>query len=399
MSLLREAFTRSAGSGPPPGGGSAGGGGGLWVDGPDPASPIASAPTRVATAVNIIGFLAHRLGALPRSVVERGDKIGRPIEDRTREFAFLWDAPNPAEDAVPWWTRMWAHLEGHANAFLFRRRFGARTVGLDLLHPARVRVVVDGDDRTYRYRPPGGGAPVDYRRDDIVHVMRLSWDGIRGVPPLTAAAAPHRIAAMQDRWQMSHYRRGGRPSGVVSSPAEHDAMSVAEFYDGWEDQVGSASGMGVLLLQGGAEYTPVLAASDEGLLQARVYTREEILGSYAPGIPHHQLGWRSNTSNFGTGIEHQNLHLLSHVFEPRFGLVSDVLSRHLLSPELMLHWPTGQWIKSDAKSTAEVYSKMRAGGAASRDEWRSAAGLAPAGAADDFWQPRNMDSVPAGAGR
>ena len=396
-SLWRRAFLREAADRPPEGSGGARGvyGGGALAGTDTARTAIEDGPTRVATAVTVINFLSDELGSLPVHVVERGDRTRAPLRDQRHRF--LWGDPNSDTDAVPWWQQLWAHIEGYSNVFVFRRRVGGATVGLDLLHPSRVRVERLGSgERLYHYRP-AGGRRVTYRRDEVVHIMRRSWDGIRGVPPITATAAAHRISTLQDRWQMTHYLRSARPSGVVTTPSELDDLAVEEFYDDWDEQIAAASGgQGVLLLQGAAAYHPILPASDEGLLRARSYTREEIVGAYAPGIPHHLLGWRSNTSNFGTGIEAQGLHLLLHVFEPRLKLVARTLASHLLPRGLTLDWHTEEWLRNDAKAKADVYSKLRLAGIVSREEVRGRFGLAAAPVADDFWQPANMGRVEPG---
>lgn len=352
------------------------------------------APTRVTTAVVVIGFLANKLGSLPRRVVERGDRTGRPIMDR--KYRMLWGPPNVSEPGVPFWVRMWAHLEGWSNAFVFRRTMGSLTVGLDLLHPAQVDVdrLASGEPR-YTYRV-GDGREYVYGRDEVIHIMRLSWDGLRGVPPVTAATTAHQISGLQDRWQQNFYRRWAAPSGVVSSPSDMDDGAVDEFYEAWDEQhAGAAGAGGVVLVQGGVTYTPILPPSDEGMLQARNLTREDILGVYAPGLPHHVVGWRSNTSNWGTGVEQQGIHLVQHVFDPRHDLVSDVMSWALLPEDLKLDWDTSQWLRGDAKSRAEVLAKERQAGALTREEYRHETGRPRlVGVPDDVWKPQNMESLP-----
>ena len=393
-SLLGRALSREAADQPPPGSGGVRSSyaSGALVEGADAYAPVGDAPTRLATAVTVINFLSDELGALPVHVVETGDRTRRPVEDL--RFSYLWGEPNSDSDAVPWWQQLWAHLEGWSNAFVFRRMVGDRTVGLDILHPSRVVVEkTESGARLYHYRPAGGGSRITYRRDQVVHIMRRSWDGIRGVPPITASSIAHRIAQRQDRWQFTHYQRNARPSGVVTTPSENDDLSVSEFYAAWDEQISAPGGTGVLLLQGKAEYSPILPATDVGLLQSLTYTREQILGAYAPGIPHHLLGWRSNTSNFGTGIEAQGLHLLLHVFEPRLSLVARTLTAHLLPRGLELAWDTREWLKNDAAGKVKVYRALREIGAASREEVRTAFNMARASVPDDFWQPKNMAVV------
>ena len=365
----------------------------------DPGGPpavsgtAAGAPTAVSTALIIVGFLARRLGALPRFVHERDDRTRRPVTDP--RFGFLTGAPNRDQHSVPFWTSAFAHLEGWADMFLWRRTVGADTVGLDLVHPGAVKVVRDPatGERTYRLH----GADTAHGSDEVVHVVGgVSWDGLRGVPPVRAGLGAHETARLQDRWQRDFLRSGSAPAGVMSTPAELDDQAVAEFYSAWEATHGGRMG-GVVLVEGGAQFTPVtIPPAEAQLLQARQFSREEVLGFYAPGMPHHLIGWKSNTSNWGTGIEQQGIHLVQHVLLLRLDLVSDVLSRALLPPGLRLGFDVGMWLRGDTKTQAQTFAAMRAGGAITRDEWRAEAGLPVLGAPDDVWQPRNMDAIAVG---
>jgi len=386
MSLLRRML-----SGPPPSsparvvntgsGAIAGGPGGRH-----------GAPTAVAAALTIIAFLARRLGAMDRVVYERGDRAKRPVRDE--EHRFLWGPPVPGASAVPVWVSAFAHLEGWADVFFWVRRDAAdNVVGVDLLHPADVGVRLDSNrEPVYTYLRK------EYTRREIVHIPGLSWDGVRGVPPVSAGMGQHTVALLQERWQRAFYRSAATPSGIVSTADELDDAAVDEFYDLWDEQHGGPEGVGrVLLLQGDTTYTPVsMSPVDAQLLQSRQFSREEILGLYAPGLPHHLLGWKSNTSNFGTGVEQQGIHLVQHVFMPRLQLVSDVLSNAFLPPELRLWWDTRMWVEGDTRAQAEAWHKMRLDGAATREEWRTVAGLGPLDIPDEVLRPANSVVVPLG---
>ena len=315
------------------------------------------------------------------------------------EFDYLWAGPNLNEYAIPFWVRAYAILEGWSEVFFWRQNFDGRTVGLEILHPSDVKVAGEaGGVRRFKLY---GEEHRTYGADEIIHIMGLSWDGKRGVPPVRAATLSHQIAGLQDRFVRTFLRKGANPSGVVSTPSEWDDEALAEFYDGWDDQHGGVAGAGsVVVMQGGATYQPIsIHPVDAQLLESRHYSREEVLGCYAPGLPHHLVGWRSNTSNFGTGLEQQNKQLLSHVFKPRQDLVRSVLAEVLLPPELALGYDVEQWLEGDAKTQAEVWSKARQGGVVSREEWRAKMGLAAAPIPDDFWLPKNVRSIAAAGGR
>ena len=354
-------------------------------------------PTAVTTANTVVGLLATRLGAFPRVVFERDDRTRSPR--RSQQHEFLWGQPNPHCHSVPWWTTLFAHLVGWNNVFVWRRtapQNDARTVGLDLIHPRRVKIKVKpGGERVYHL---DGDTENGYGRDKIIHVMGLSWDGVKGVPPVRAGLGAHQVAELQERWQRSFLRRGAAPSGLLSAPEDMDDDAVAEVKEQLSDEyTGPEAVGGLILLQGGLKYTPItIPPSEAQLLQSRQYSREEVLGLYAPGTPHHLMGWKSNTSNFGTGIEQQNIGLVQHVLGPRQDLVGGVLAEALLPPELGFGWDTGGWTKGDARTTAEVATKMRQNGALSREEWRAMVGLPAAPLPDDWWQPKYQTALAAG---
>lgn len=390
MSLLARAFPPAAADRPPDRRGAAMGGSG--GDGLGPTIRGGS-PTAVSTANIIITFIGRRLGTMNRIIYERDDNSRRPVW--SAEFDYLWGRPNRSELSPHFWTRAFAMLEGWSECFLWRRRVGTMVVGLDLVHPQHVKV--DVDDAGNREFTLYGDRRRRYTADDIVQIMAMTWDGVRGVPPVRAGVTAHRVANLQDRWQTGFLVKGSAPSGVILSPHEWDDEALVEFYEAWQEQHGGAAGVGnVIVIQGGAKYQPVtIPPAEAQLLQARQYSREEVLGFYAPGLPHHMLGWRSNTSNFGTGIEAQGVHLVQHVFNLRLDLVAAVIAETMLPPELAVGWVTDQWLRGDAKTQAEVRAKDRMSGFLTREEGRRQIDLPALPVADDLWTPRNVESRPA----
>ena len=389
MSLLSRALLRVADRPSPRSQWATSAGGDMTAGAEDPASRH-GAPTSVAVALGIIWFLARRLGSIPRVVHERDDRTRRPIRDP--RYRALWGAPRPGVPDIPFWVTAFAHLEGWANVYFWKRSIGPYLVGLELIHPSRVKVVLD-DRRDAVYLLDGQTSP-RYSREDIVHVSGPSWDGVRGVPPVLLGQGPHEVAKLQERWTRNLLRRSSAPSGIVTVPAEWDEEAVDEFYEAWEEQHGGAGGAGgVIMMQGANTFEPVsMSPVDAQLLQSRHYSREEILGLYAPGIPHHSLGWKANASNYGTGIEQQNIHLVQHVFSSRLQLFSNVMSM-LLPPELQMWWDTSMWLEGDSKGQAEVWSKMRMNGAATREQWRAAVRMPALDLPDDLFVPKNVTVV------
>jgi len=126
---------------------------------------------------------------------------------------------------------------------------------------------------------------------------------------------------------------------------------------------------------------------------------------YAP-IPHHLLGWKSNTSNFGTGIESQGIHVVMFVLLNRLRRVEEVVEQFLLPPELQLKFNVKTLLEADIRSQAEFFSKMRNISVYSADRILELLDEPPRGIPDDYLYPGNMtrimvdggETVPAGNG-
>ena len=358
------------------------------------------APSPVITAFSIIKLLSGVEGTLPRSIHERDDLARRPV--RTPETEYLWGRPNSDWRTAPkaWWMTVFAYVEGWGNAYLWRRRVGSRTIGLEFIHPSRVTPVLnDAGEKVFEVYRAGSPTPSTHTADEILHVFGVSFDGVTGVKPVRAGLATHEHALLLDAWGREFLLNGGRYSGMVSTQEALDDEDYDEWADSWERQHSGPRNVGkTILMDRGAQYHQLSIPPEEAqYLESRQFTREEVLGIYAPGLPHHLVGWRSNTSNFGTGLEAQGRHLAAFVLLQRLELVADSIGLELLPPELELEFRLDRLMRADPKVMAEVYLKMRQGAAASREDWRSAVGLPPIeGLADDLTYQRNMQVVDLG---
>ena len=395
MSVLRAALWPSAADRPPPGAGGAGAAGGYLGGLPLAGGAAEGAPTGVTAAVAAIHMLAHRLGPMRRIVYEAGDDTRRPVFPA--EADFLWGRPNRSEHGAAFWTRAWAMMVGWGEFFLWRRTGpgGSRTVGVDLIHPQQVRVERRADGGKTFILADGS----KHREDRVVHVCGLSWTGLRAVTPVRAAWSAHRTAAYGEAHRRNLLGRGNSATQVMMLPEEYmgDAEGMADIHAAWGEAHQGPEGAGslVTLAAGRADLkTVTIPPADAQLIQGLGMSREDILSVYAPGLPHHLLSWRANASNFGTGVEAQETHLLVHVFEPRMSLVSDPISEELLPDGLRLGWAPDRWLRGDSRAQAEVVTKARQAGVLTRDEGRAVFGYPALAETDDVWRPLNVEAVP-----
>ena len=181
----------------------------------------------------------------------------------------------------------------------------------------------------------------------------------------------------------------------MSSPEKLNREEADEFYEDFDKfHAGGLNAAAVLLVDGGMQYEKIgIPPNDAQFLETRQFQREEILAWYAPGMPHHLLGWKSSASNWGTGVEAQSIAFVKYVLLSRLRRVEELVSELLLPPELEFEFAVDELLRGDSKARAEVYNRMRMAGVLSADEWRALERMSPRGIEDDYWQPLNMDRI------
>ena len=363
-------------------------------------------PTNVVTANTVVKFLAGTQGALPRKIVERG-RPGRP-EVRPRELRHLWGRPNlddsPLSHAGVFWTGLFASFEGWANGYSWTDRIPGTddwrgVTGLHYMPPWNVHPFQPRGSRDVLYKL-GGDRETAYSARDIMHVPGMTFDGIRGVTPVELSPMAHELSLQMETAGVAMFREGIRPSGVVSIDGEVDSATEREFQDSWAAKYAGARRFGVVPLLGkGAKWIQTtIPPADAQYLEGRAFQREEIVGLYAPGLPHHLLGWKSNASNFGTGIEAQGIHLVQFVLMDRLLAFEGMINDTLLPEELAFKFNVDGLLRGDSKQRTERMTRMRQWGVLSADDWLEFEDQAPRGIPDDYLSPKNVERLDADSG-
>ena len=365
---------------------------GLYGIGVGTASAGSKPPAPIATVAAIINIISQTCGQLPRRVLRDEDHRRAPIV--SPQFKHLIGKPNQldAMGGNAFWEAVFASTEGWGNAYLWVDRLhpGWRGVlGLHFLMPQRVRPMRVGN--RVRYVIEGDKAK-SRGVDEIAHIAKNLYDGIEGMSPIRAGAMTHQLAQQAERTALTFFRRGTTVGGVVMHPGELKEPQADEFYDRFRRfHQGGAQAGNVLLLTGNSKYERVgIPPNEAQFLETRQFEREEILSWYAPGMPHHLLGWRSSASNWGTGVEQQSIAFVKYVLLSRLRRVEEIVCDQFLPPELSFEFDVEGLLRGDSKARSEVYAKMRQWGVLSADQWRMHEGQGPRGIPDDYLEPLNM---------
>lgn len=355
----------------------------------------------VGAAFAAINFIARTTAALPIRLQKRGDK-SRALYAGS-EFDWLTKRPNRSTARINFIETLVASIEGWGNGYAWIGRsadvaynpqrpwLGVRE--LWHLRPQRVGVGTFEDGSK--------GFTLDAKRDapltarEVLHVPSFSVDGVRGLSPVAVAANALGLAIATEKFGSLFFRNGSTLSGIITSEAVVTPTAAREVLQVWDDAhqgLNNAHLMGVL--GGNAKYDRIgIPPNDAQFLESRVHQREEVLQFYGP-IPHHLLGWKSNTSNFGTGIEAQGIHVVTFVLLNRLKRIEEAIEDGLLPPDLEMTFNVNGLLQGDARSRAELYRTLRNLGAMSADEVREKEDMPPRGVPDDYWSPLAMTRIP-----
>ena len=354
-------------------------------------------PAPIATVAAIISIISQTCGQLPRRIYEDGMVSRAPIPGQREKYPHLIGRPN-GKDAMSgntFWEAVFASVEGWGNAYVWIDRIGLghRGVnGLYFLMPQRVKPFREGN--TVRYRLDDNQEK-SYGADEILHIAKNMYDGVMGMTPIRAGNLSHDLSESAERMGLAFMKRGATVGGVVSSPEKMNTEEVDEFYDNFDKfHAGGLNAGAVMLVDGNMKYEKIgIPMNEAQFLETRQFEREEILAWYAPGMPHHLLGWKSSASNWGTGVEAQSIAFVQYVLLSRLRRVEELISELFLPAELEFQFTVDELLRGDSKVRAEVYNRMRQAGVVSADEWRALEHMAPRGVEDDYWQPLNMARI------
>lgn len=122
--------------------------------------------------------------------------------------------------------------------------FGRSISGLYPLMADRTTVKRDDDGKlVYTYRPTTGenehmrkSAEITLRREDVLHIPALGFDGINGYSPIAMARNAIGVAMACEEFGAKFFENGARPSGILKVP--HVLKDPQKLAESWQAAYG-----------------------------------------------------------------------------------------------------------------------------------------------------------------
>ena len=339
---------------------------------------------QIATVYACVRLLAESVAQLPLHLYRTTDD-GQEKATAHPLYKLLYREPNAEMTSFSYWEAVMTHLLLWGNSYSQIIRDGTnRVLGMYPLLPEYVEIDRDENGELYYiYHAYTDEKPGDtyqdlvLRRDEILHIPGLSFNGLVGFSPIAMMKNALGSAIAVEKYGSSFFRNGAQPQGVLEHPGV--LKDPQKIRDGWSNVYGGpANAHKVAVLEEGMHYKPVsLPPEDSQFLSTREFGVEEICRIFR--VPPHMVQdlKRSTYSN----IEHQSIDFVVHTLDPWLVRIEKAIVKDLLrEDEKDTYYPkfnVDGLLRGDYQSRMQGYSVGISTGIISPNEARRKENLAP----------------------
>lgn len=262
-----------------------------------------------------VRILAEAIAGLPLHVYRYRLDGGKERVALHPLYYLLHNEPNPEMTSFVFRETLMSHLLLWGNAYAQVVRNGrGQTVALYPLLPNKMEVSrAQNGELVYTYyrdadesalKPKGGY--VTLRKDEVLHIPGLGFDGLIGYSPIAMAKNAIGMSLATEEYGAAFFANGANPGGVLEHPGV--IKDIQRVKDSWNSAYqGSANAHRVAVLEEGMKFQAIGIPPEQAqFLETRKFQINEIARIFR--VPPHMVGdlEKSSFSN----IEQQSLELL-----------------------------------------------------------------------------------------
>ena len=342
----------------------------------------------VPAALRAVTLLSGAVASLPLKVYRRTPE-GRELADDTEIYRLLHKEPNPMLTPFTFKELVMNHLLLNGNFYAYIEWVRSTPVALWPLDPARVIVEQDKDTGQVTYRVNTAKGAQVLRSFEVLHVLGMTLDGLKGVSPVTFARESIGGAIAELKHGQSFFQHGASLSGVLQHPGHLGPEAAEVLRESWREKYSGTDNAGrVAVLEEGMEFKPVsMSNKDSQWLEARQVSVLDIARIF--GVPPALLGHLEKASY--SSQEAQNLEFLTHSLRPWLTRIEQALERSLLEDtDLYCEFVTGDLLRTNQKDRYGAYRIALSAGFLSVNEVRQFENLPAVAGGDELYRPLNM---------
>jgi HK97 family phage portal protein len=325
-----------------------------------------------------VRVIAETVASLPLHLYRHVEE-GKRRDTLHPLYFLLHDSPNPEMTSFIFRETLMTHLLlwGNAYAQIVRNGHG-EIIGLYPLMPDKMQVSrAETDELIYLYQ--SGMKNIAFRREEILHIPGLGFDGLLGYSPIAMARNAIGMSMATEEFGASFFQNGAAPGGILEHPGTlKDPSKVRESWN--ELFKGSGNANKVAVLEEGMTYKQIgIPPNEAQFLETRKYQTEEICRIYR--VPPHLVA-DLDKATF-SNIEHQSISFVVHTIRPWLVRLEQAMNKALLYPaerqRYFIEFNVDGLLRGDYESRMRGYATARQNG------WMSA---------NDIRRLENMNLIP-----
>lgn len=256
-------------------------------------------------------------------------------------------------------------LKGNGFAIIHRDTKGTPT---KLQYIESNRVTIDyqefTDSLTYKIT---GAKKAIYYPNEILHFVKNSYDGLRGISLVKFAEKALSLAQATEQSASSFFENGGQLSGIISANTPLNAQQRDEILTTWNSTYNN--GRGVCVLPGNLNYQSIsMNAEESQMLESRKYNSEDICRFF--GVNPALLGMEGfQTSN----IEEITMQFIQYTLLPYISMFEAEFKKKLVpstETNLKIIFDTNGLLRGTKTTQSTYYSTLIGCGVLSINEVR-----------------------------
>ncbi len=346
----------------------------------------------VPAVLRAVTLLAGAVASLPLKVYRKASDgripaTGHPVD------RLLQRAPNPLMTAFTFKELIMNCLLLNGNFYAYIEYDQAsRAAALWPLDPNRVIVEQNATTGAITYRVSTTQGQQVLAPVNVLHVLGVTLDGIRGVSPVTLARESIGGAIAELKHGQSFFKNGAAVGGVLQHPGHLGPEAAETLRTSWREKYSGSDNAGkVAILEEGMTFNAVaLSNKDSQWLESRQVTILDIARIF--GVPPALLGHLEKASY--SSQEAQNLEFLTHSLRPWLTRIEQAVEKALLvDANVYVEFTTGDLLRTDLKTRYDAYRTALSAGWMSVNEVRRLENLPAVAGGDEIYRPMNMEKL------
>jgi len=323
-----------------------------------------------------VSIISRTMATMPLPVYRRTDSKNKEVAYDSPLYTLLQRKPNTEQTAYQWRSLMAVHmlLWGAGISWIEFDRKG-QPIGLWPIPPWRASPErTKNGDLVYKVNLPDGKTKI-FQSSEVVVFASMSTSADRWMSPIQVHRETIGAALVVNEFGAKTFSDGVNPAGIISGvqfgTPEHQKTLKAN-YSQYE---GLGNSHKLMLIEEGSKFEKVgLPPQDAQYLETRAFAVSDVGRMYQ--VPNLKLNVTDGSSNWGTGIEEQNIAFLSDSILPYATMWEQELENKLFFnkrrfPALFPEFNMDGLLRANMKARTESFTKRMQAGTLSQDDWRA----------------------------